>query len=202
MRLDKIYVPYQDNTFQGVFRAISNKTREYNISKVGLTSCSCSSNQKEYDVSVSDILIESQFKQFTWWSTAINDTDKWMKIDMGPLRVDIEGYSINTNYDDVLKSWEILGSTDGNSWSIIHSGEYSSIPLYNKMVTINSRTSSMRIRSIMMRANNISWYNSSRFCIYNFDIFGRLIIPKWFICTHLQVHYLKLAIPLYCFVFL
>ena len=198
MRLNNIYVPFQINTYQGVFRAIANRVQSNNITRDGFAICTCNSNQYLYE-NVNDILLAK--KTFTWWSTNVSNSSNWVQIDLGSLRVDIEGYSIHTNYDDVLANWEVWGSPDGKSWSILHNAEYTEEPPYNKMMFLNYETEKMRIRSILVNTTSVRYGSGARLAIYDFDVFGKLIVPKCFIQTSIHFHVPRLLYAHIIFLF-
>ena len=181
MVLSDFHVPYKENSYQGIFRELSLQIKENNISKRGFVFCLCSSNQQTYPVNINDILLTK--KGHSWWSSDDTDPNPWFTIDFGLFRVLLEGYAYFTNYVDTIPQWQVWGSLDGNEWIKIHDATPpENLSFANNY--FNKQTPLTLIRSIMLKVPNLP--SGRRLAIYDFDLFGKLIIPKYLqgTCIH------------------
>ena len=170
MPLTSIYVPFQNQSLNGVIRTIARKTHSKNVSSDGFVSVTASSVSSGYP---SIIILDN--KDNKYWRS-ISDENQYFIIDFGLFRVDIEGYTLYTGNGDYRSEWYIYASEDGENWELI--GTEGVTPPNDECIK-SYKTENYRLRFFKMQAGGVAvdpeihW-----FAMYSVDIFGKLIVPS------------------------
>ena len=192
MKLKTFNVPFTNGSLNGIIRRISNLTSIENIEEEGLIHLSASSTLS--GTRLSNIIGAPVTSTHIYWRTLSDDTNRWLTIDFGSFRVDIEGYTIHTGGGDYHPYWEIQSSIDGNSWTLIHSYNLSSSP--SSWITSYLIDHSQRLRYLQMIPYGTQFSGADqRFALYGFDVFGKLLVPSYLQCSYsYSVSYSKVLI--------
>ena len=195
MPLTSIYVPFQNQSLNGVIRTIARKTHSKNVSSDGFVSVTASSVSSGYP---SIIILDN--KDNKYWRS-ISDENQYFIIDFGLFRVDIEGYTLYTGNGDYRSEWYIYASEDGENWELIG---IEGVTTYSES-TRSYKTKNNRLRFFKMQASGVAVKPEyTWFAMGSVDIFGKLIVPSSlnFLSKHNNLFFFSISTLVYVLFFM
>ena len=196
MPLTSIYVPFENQSLNGVIRTIARKTNSKNISSDGFVSVTASSISSGYP---SIIILDHDDTEI--WRTKPDDENKWFIIDFGLFRVDIEGYTLKVAPGDYRSEWKIYASEDCENWELIG---IEGVTTYSES-TRSYKTKNNRLRFFKMQASGVAVKPEyTWFAMGSVDIFGKLIVPSSlnFLSKHNNLFFFSISTLVYVLFFM
>ena len=181
--MKKVAIPYRGDAFSGIFK---NYYRKYGIDLENEKKIVCSQTPKTASyVSQDPCLIINNIGNAaaSFWASS-NDLNEYLTIDLKNSFVLIENYSLHSHAGSNLPmNWVLEGSYSGKegSFSIIHKSNPSTDCFASNTLKTFATTSSVLVRYIRLRNNDVNCVGNSYFNIYKFEIFG--VLYKAISCT-------------------
>lgn len=188
MVLKTKHIPYVSRSNDGILRYIGKSTKSSNIDSDGFVRLSSSSTASFTEITNP---IGAEIKTTKkYWTSEMNDTYRWYKIDFCMFRIALEGYIIHNPVVDIMPHYEIQGSNNDKNYTTIDTIDFKEVPKEaNATKNFPITSQFFRYINIYVEGQRFGGENN-RFVMYGLDFFGIIKIPN-ILCLTIRRRYNK-----------